>query len=417
MQKNNDNISAYLIPVDPENNADEKIQVSQEFTIGKSIVNDLCIDNSSISFKHARIKRTHQGYEIEDLGSDNGTLINNTKVETSVLQDGDLLSFDKISYRFETNYKDLAQTGPDQKTLQQIPESEPLDPALALTDNKGADSVSEDLSKEEEDPVSEAAQDENPPDPPPVPMPSSNEKDTDSTLEKFSKEEKESVVEWGQEQTDEYGVSKKKSKVETVISQDKDQISIEQVSVSFNSGVEILDESIDEIIEINQVPEKIAGSEQGKEQSSDSKLNKQEVVTGLIWFYFSTQGRIKRIYFFVGVLGLDFAISLIGTPLSLFIPDSSFRIQIVAPLLKLYPSFCLYAKRLHDINMKGWPGWIIAVFFALYTMLSYFNIRNYGDFSTLLVFIPSLLLLLLIFKKGTDGPNQFGKEQSGWDNK
>jgi ABC-type multidrug transport system ATPase subunit/pSer/pThr/pTyr-binding forkhead associated (FHA) protein len=58
-----------------------------ELTIGRSPENDLQLDYRTISWRHARIRRvgSAEEYVIEDLGSSNGTLVNEQPVEPGVL--------------------------------------------------------------------------------------------------------------------------------------------------------------------------------------------------------------------------------------------------------------------------------------------------------------------------------------------
>ncbi|HVJ92848.1 MAG TPA: GGDEF domain-containing protein [Labilithrix sp.] len=59
------------------------------FEIGRSSRSDLAIDQESISRHHARITFDGQRHVIEDLGSTNGTFVNDRNLERCVLHDGD----------------------------------------------------------------------------------------------------------------------------------------------------------------------------------------------------------------------------------------------------------------------------------------------------------------------------------------
>lgn len=59
------------------------------FEIGRSSRSDLPIDQESISRHHARISYDGQRHVIEDLGSTNGTFVNDAKVGRQALKDGD----------------------------------------------------------------------------------------------------------------------------------------------------------------------------------------------------------------------------------------------------------------------------------------------------------------------------------------
>jgi pSer/pThr/pTyr-binding forkhead associated (FHA) protein len=75
--------------------------VEDETTIGRDNTNAVAIPDGSVSTKHARILRGADGFEIEDLGSRNGTFVNGEKVGGKrPLKDGDLLRLGKIILTF-----------------------------------------------------------------------------------------------------------------------------------------------------------------------------------------------------------------------------------------------------------------------------------------------------------------------------
>jgi pSer/pThr/pTyr-binding forkhead associated (FHA) protein len=61
--------------------------------IGRDLTNDIVIQDPEVSRFHARLRRTAQGFEIEDLGSTNGTHINKVQLrEPTMLQEDDILA-------------------------------------------------------------------------------------------------------------------------------------------------------------------------------------------------------------------------------------------------------------------------------------------------------------------------------------
>ena len=61
-------------------------------TIGRGGECDIVIPDRQISRVHARLQRTEEGYEVEDLGSKNGTHVNGAALKGAhLLQDGDLI--------------------------------------------------------------------------------------------------------------------------------------------------------------------------------------------------------------------------------------------------------------------------------------------------------------------------------------
>lgn len=69
-------------------------------TIGRKEENDLVVADPSVSRYHARIEREKEDCFVEDLGSTNGTFVNNKPVRKHILRDGDLVTFAEVKFRF-----------------------------------------------------------------------------------------------------------------------------------------------------------------------------------------------------------------------------------------------------------------------------------------------------------------------------
>jgi adenylate cyclase len=63
----------------------------QETTIGRSKENDLVLLDHTVSRKHARITKTDQGHLLSDLGSVNGTVLNETLIQSALLKHEDII--------------------------------------------------------------------------------------------------------------------------------------------------------------------------------------------------------------------------------------------------------------------------------------------------------------------------------------
>ena len=61
------------------------IASGKELTIGRDRTNQICIDHTAVSQKHAKITHDAQGLHLNDLGSTNGTLVNGERVLSSQL--------------------------------------------------------------------------------------------------------------------------------------------------------------------------------------------------------------------------------------------------------------------------------------------------------------------------------------------
>jgi diguanylate cyclase (GGDEF)-like protein len=61
---------------------------------------DICINDESVSRRHARIEPISDGFGVFDLQSTNGTFVNNNRVSLHMLKDGDYLRIGNGIYRF-----------------------------------------------------------------------------------------------------------------------------------------------------------------------------------------------------------------------------------------------------------------------------------------------------------------------------
>jgi transcriptional regulator with GAF, ATPase, and Fis domain len=99
-----------------ENGAERVVQLKgRNTTVGRSQENDLTIDDINSSRRHCEIERTRSGYEIVDLKSRNGTLVNGVLVLRKELRPGDCIEigktrifFDHVSSEFSEETIDLS---------------------------------------------------------------------------------------------------------------------------------------------------------------------------------------------------------------------------------------------------------------------------------------------------------------------
>jgi diguanylate cyclase (GGDEF)-like protein len=59
--------------------------------LGRDLTVEISIPETSISRKHTEFKVVPQGIQVNDLGSTNGTYVNDQKIESAILNDGDLI--------------------------------------------------------------------------------------------------------------------------------------------------------------------------------------------------------------------------------------------------------------------------------------------------------------------------------------
>ena len=77
------------------------IDTSKELiTLGRNLKNDIQIDNLAVSNFHAHIVRQLGHYFVEDLGSTNGTFVNDRKISKWALVDNDVITIGKHAIVF-----------------------------------------------------------------------------------------------------------------------------------------------------------------------------------------------------------------------------------------------------------------------------------------------------------------------------
>jgi diguanylate cyclase (GGDEF)-like protein len=69
-------------------------------TVGRSSKSDLQIDQESVSRNHAKIINTGKAILLRDLGSTNGTYVNDELIDEYVLRDGDLIKIGRTIFKF-----------------------------------------------------------------------------------------------------------------------------------------------------------------------------------------------------------------------------------------------------------------------------------------------------------------------------
>jgi len=68
--------------------------------LGRSSKCDVQLDQESVSRNHARIQRARNNYVVRDLGSTNGTYVNDELIDEVVLRDGDQLKVGRTIFKF-----------------------------------------------------------------------------------------------------------------------------------------------------------------------------------------------------------------------------------------------------------------------------------------------------------------------------
>ena len=81
-------------------------------TLGRSPENMIHLDDPSVSGKHAQLQLVGEDVQLTDLGSTNGTTVNDAAITTAILRAGDRVRFGKVEGCFECEAAGDAQPLP-----------------------------------------------------------------------------------------------------------------------------------------------------------------------------------------------------------------------------------------------------------------------------------------------------------------
>jgi hypothetical protein len=79
------------------------LSVASATSMGRARANDIVLDDEAVSGQHARIRPEDGRFVLHDLGSTNGTKVNDRKISRHILQDGDVIRAGDSSLRFKLN--------------------------------------------------------------------------------------------------------------------------------------------------------------------------------------------------------------------------------------------------------------------------------------------------------------------------
>lgn len=90
-----------LVQIYPTNIVDGLMRLGDDtLTIGREQSNDLSLVDGSVSRFHARLDRCDEGYLLRDLGSTNGTIVDNETVTQCKLVGGETIRFGSFIFKF-----------------------------------------------------------------------------------------------------------------------------------------------------------------------------------------------------------------------------------------------------------------------------------------------------------------------------
>jgi diguanylate cyclase (GGDEF)-like protein len=77
-----------------------ELRGTTEVTIGRGADCDIQVDRDSVSRKHAKVTRAREMWQVVDLGSTNGSYVNDAQITQCSLRDGDLLKIGNAIFKF-----------------------------------------------------------------------------------------------------------------------------------------------------------------------------------------------------------------------------------------------------------------------------------------------------------------------------
>jgi hypothetical protein len=96
-----DGLVGWIIPLEGRQ-LGELLQIKGRTVIGKSPSCNLVIDEPSISGQHAEFVPTSNGFRLNDLGSTNGTWVNDKRVTTHDLVDNDNVRLGRVNFKYKS---------------------------------------------------------------------------------------------------------------------------------------------------------------------------------------------------------------------------------------------------------------------------------------------------------------------------
>ncbi len=81
-----------------------------DIQVGRTLNNEFVIEHPSVSKRHARVTAGDENFELEDLGSMNGTFVNGKRVSKAMLEDGCEVRFGRANFVYRSAHS-VSETG------------------------------------------------------------------------------------------------------------------------------------------------------------------------------------------------------------------------------------------------------------------------------------------------------------------
>ena len=107
---------------------DEVVLKTKSMVIGRDARSDIQLNDISVSRRHARLTNVYNDYCLEDLGSTNGTVLNEQTVTKRMLKHGDLLRIGNFTLRYLSRDEKALEDDLDKTIVVRPPKSAPARP-------------------------------------------------------------------------------------------------------------------------------------------------------------------------------------------------------------------------------------------------------------------------------------------------
>src|SRR5262245_16871349 len=125
-----------------------ELRTGATLVVGRAPNSDIPVIDPTISRRHAEVECSDAGVTVRDLGSSNGTFVNGTRVETSPVSSGDVVTFGKVAFRLQHHAAPAAAaaasaaplpTPPGATIVRQLPVR--VDPSASLPGSLGGEAA------------------------------------------------------------------------------------------------------------------------------------------------------------------------------------------------------------------------------------------------------------------------------------
>ena len=138
-------------------------------------------------------------------------------------------------------------------------------------------------------------------------------------------------------------------------------------------------------------------------QANYSNQNQYVPDNGVQETFFRQDGRLNRLRYFKRML----VVGIVSSLLNILIGST------LGTLITLYPQYCLVLRRLHDLGKDNTLA-LVTIGMGIFTaFIPFMDSESILPLLMILGLIGLVIGLYLLFKKGDEGPNQYGPDPLG----